>query len=64
MLIPAPLAPCLPGIAALQIRDELPPCELQLAWRTAPSENARAVDAFLACATSAMSAGPPGAREH
>jgi DNA-binding transcriptional LysR family regulator len=64
MLIPAPLAPYLPGIAALQVSDELPPCELQLAWRTAPTENARAVDAFVTCATSALSTGPPSAREH
>ena len=64
MLIPAPLAAYLPGIAALQVSDELPPCELQLAWRTGPSENARAVDAFVTCATSALSTGSPGAREH
>ena len=62
MLIPAPLAAYLPGIAALQVSDELPPCELQLAWRTAPGENAGAVGDFVTCATSALSSGPPGRR--
>jgi DNA-binding transcriptional LysR family regulator len=59
MLIPAPLATHLPGIAALQVGDDLPLCELQLAWRTAPGENA--VSTFVACATSALSTGPAGA---
>jgi hypothetical protein len=64
MLIPAPLATYLPGVAVLQVSDALPRCELQLAWRIAPGENAEAVGAFVTCATSALSSSRPSAREH
>jgi DNA-binding transcriptional LysR family regulator len=64
MLVPAPLATYLPGIAALPVSEELPPCELQLAWRIAPGENAEALGALITCAVSALSSRPAGAREH
>jgi len=64
MLIPTPLATYLPGITALHVSDDLPPCELQVAWRIAPGENAETVGAFVTCATSVLSSSRPGAREH
>jgi DNA-binding transcriptional LysR family regulator len=54
MLLPAPLAPYLPGIITLEVCDPLPPCELQLAWREPAGTPATAIAAFVAQAITTL----------